>query len=85
MISLFEVILTQTVGQMTDAIRLIDFATQTARPQTFLSFLNENTNKINTKRQDLDNLLYQNEQKLRQQLIDLDEINEKLRSSHPVV
>lgn len=79
------VILTQTVGQITDTIRSRDSATQTARPQTSLAFSKirkpNNSNYLNS----IDNRLLRNEETLRQQLIEMETLNEKLRKSQSAV
>lgn len=76
----FVVILTQTVGQMTDSVASRSSATQTARPQTSLAFLGyRSTGKAgNNFSNDVDKRLLRNEEKLYQQVIELDAINEML-------
>lgn len=71
---------------MTDAIRSRNLSTQTARPQTSWASAtlpksyNLKTSNKESSLNDLDHRILKNEEKMHQQLIELEAINEKLRN-----
>lgn len=80
--SLLPVIITQTIGQMTDLISCKDIATQTPLPKVNLSFslLNKNNRPHPQKpKLSLDEKMYLNEQLLQSQMSALRKIDDKLR------
>lgn len=77
------VILTQTVGQVTDAIAMCDFGTQTAQPKTNLSFarfLQKEGLKVPEPLVTIDDIITKNATILQAQIEEIQKIDEKLNA-----
>lgn len=80
-IPIHTVILTQTVGQVTDAISFTDFGTQTAQPKTHLSFarfLQKQTLNVPEPLVTIDDIISKNATILQAQIEEIQKIDEKL-------